>query len=102
MTAKDNGGEVPSSQFPVSQLHTSVLGRPVVLNHLLWPWRTDNAAALGYEAPEALVCDKKRRNEPMRRRMKGEEVITSEEVDFAEVQDEAGGSRRDEAEKLVH
>lgn len=41
----------------------------------------------------------------MRRRMKGEEVITpteSEEVDFVEAQDEAGGSRRDEAEKLLH
>lgn len=41
----------------------------------------------------------------MRRRMKGKEVITPtewEEVDFAEAQDEAGGSRRDEVEKLVH
>lgn len=40
-----------------------------------------------------------------RRRMKGEEVITrtkSEEVDFAEVQNEARGSRWDEAEWLVH
>lgn len=35
----------------------------------------------------------------MRRKMKGKEVIT---VDFAEAQDEAGGSRKDEAEKLVH
>lgn len=34
--------------------------------------------------------------------MKGKEVITQTEVDFAEVQNEARGSRWDWEEKLVH